>query len=308
VTESHHSGFVGIVGKPNVGKSTILNFYLGEKIAIVSPRPQTTRHRILGVLTREDAQVAFLDTPGLHEPEHALGRHMVETAKAVLDEADVLVAVIDACSGIRTEDERVFARVKDALKRSGPGQGTRSALLAINKADAVKKPRLLPLLQAGAEAKIFTECIPVSALQGEQMDVLLGRIIASLPEGPRWYPEEQRTDQSLTQRVGELIREQVLVHTRQEVPHAVAVLVEQMVDGERVTSIEATILVERTGQKAIIIGRGGSMLKQIGQVARGEVERLLGRKVYLGLWVKVAESWRRDEAMLRRLGYLGSSS
>lgn len=302
----YRSGFVGVVGKPNVGKSTIVNYYLGEKVAIVSPRPQTTRHRILGVLTRDDAQVLFLDTPGLHEPEHALGRYMLETAKAVIDEADVLVAVIDAQSGIRAEDERVFARVKSALARSDRGQGTRTALLAINKADAVKKPRLLPILDAAARSQIFAECIPVSALIGEQMDVLLERIIAFLPEGPHWYEAQQRTDQTPQQRIGELIREQVLLATRQEVPHSVAVLVEEITERDRLMSIEATILVERPGQKAIVIGRGGTMLKQVGQAARKEIERLLGRKVYLGLWVKVAEGWRSDERILRQLGYAGS--
>ena len=294
---SHRSGFVGLVGRPNVGKSTMLNYYLGEKIAIVSPHPQTTRHRILGVLTRPDAQAVFLDSPGLHEPEHTLGRHMLEIAKAVVDEADVLVAVIDGRTGVTEADERVFARVR----RTG-----RAALLAINKVDVVKKPRLLPMLESCAKTQVFAECIPVSARTGEQMDVLLSRIIARLPEGPRWYEPQQRTDQTALQRIGEFIREQVLLATRQEVPHAVAVLVDQVEARERVTVIQATILVERSGQKAIVIGRGGSQLKQIGQEARRELERLLGRKVHLGLWVKVAEDWRRDERVLRQLGLTGT--
>ena len=294
----HRSGFVGIIGRPNVGKSTLLNYYLREKVAIVSPTPQTTRHRILGVLTREDSQVMFLDTPGLHQPEHALGRYMVEVAKAVLEEVDVLVVMIDARRGITSEDERVFARVK---------QAKHPAVLAINKVDAVKKPRLLPLLEACAKTRLFTECIPVSALTGEQMDVLLKRVVAQLPEGPRWYEPEHRTDQTSTQRIAEFIREQVLLTTRQEVPHAVAVVVDQIEAGERVTSIQATIFVERPGQKAILIGRGGTMLKRIGQEARGHIERLLGRKVFLGLWVKVAEAWRSDEQHLSRFGYGGGA-
>ena len=292
----HRSGFVGIVGRPNVGKSTLLNYYLREKVAIVSPTPQTTRHRILGVLTREDAQVMFLDSPGLHRPEHALGRYMVEVAKAILDEVDVLVVMIDARRGVTSEDERVFARLK---------QANHPAVLAINKVDAVKKPRLLPLLEACAKTNLFTECIPVSALTGEQMDVLLERIVARLPEGPRWYEPEHRTDQTETQRIAECIREQVLLATRQEVPHAVAVVVDQVEAGERLTSIQATIFVERPGQKAILIGRGGTMLKRIGSNARGHLERFLGRKVFLGLWVKVAEEWRSDEQFLRRFGYGG---
>ena len=302
---TYRSGFVGIVGRPNVGKSTLLNFYLGEKLAIVSPRPQTTRHRILGVLTREDAQVTFLDTPGFHKPEHALGRYMLEVVKAVFDEADVLVTMIDASRGITEEDERVFEQVKQALRRAGPGEGKRHALLAINKVDRVKKPRLLPLIESCAKRQIFSECVPISALAGEQMGVLLERIIASLPEGPRWYEPQQRTDQTTTQLVSELIREQALLATREEVPHAIGVMVEQLEESERLVSIQATIIVERGGQKAIVIGRGGAMLKQIGQAARREIERLLGRKVYLGLWVKVIERWREDERALRQLGYAG---
>jgi len=290
----------------------MLNYYLREKIAIVSPRPQTTRRRLLGVLTREDAQVIFLDTPGIHEPRHMLGRYMLEAAKAAMDEADVLVAMIDGRAGITEADERVFARVRQALHQRGAGgpggrQPARAAFLAINKVDIVKKPRLLPLLEACAKTKVFSECVPVSARTGEQMDVLLERIIACLPEGPRWYGPEQRTDQTTHQLIGEFIREQVLLATRQEVPHAVAVLVEQVEERERVTAIHATILVERPGQKAIVIGRGGALLRQIGQGARQQLERLLGRKVHLGLWVKVAVDWRRDERVLRELGLTGAT-
>ncbi len=290
----YRSGFVGIIGRPNVGKSTILNYYLGEKIAITSPHPQTTRRRILGVLTRPDAQVMFLDSPGFHTPKHTLGRYMVEVAKAVLEEADVLVVVIDARAGLTEEDRRVFARLRHL---------ERPALLAINKVDLVKKPRLLPLLEECAGTRLFKECIPLSALTGEQMPVLLDRLMAYLPEGPRWYETEQRTDQSPNQRIAELIREHVLALTRQEVPHVIGVLVDEMQETKQLISIQATILVERPGQKAIIIGRAGQMLKQIGQAARKDIERLLGRKVFLGLWVKVAEAWRSDPRMLRQLGY-----
>ena len=290
------SGFVGLIGRPNVGKSTILNYYLGEKIAIISPHPQTTRHRIAGVLTREDAQVIFLDTPGLHKPQHALGRSMMEAAKAVIEDADVLVGVIDATAGVTPEDERVFERLQRARQ---------PALLAINKIDRVKKPRLLPVLEACAGLGLFRECIPICALTGEQMDRLLAAVLALLPEGPSWYEPHQRTDQTTKQRIAEFIREPILLATRQEVPHAVAVLVEGIRDAERVTVIEATILVEREGQKAILIGRGGAMLKRIGQAARGELERLLGRQVYLQLWVKLAQGWRSDERLLRELGYHG---
>jgi GTP-binding protein Era len=299
------SGFVGIIGCPNVGKSTLLNYYLGEAVAIVSPRPQTTRHRILGVLTREDAQLMLLDTPGLHDPAHALGRHMLEVAKAVMDEADVLVVMLDARRGITVEDERMFSLVRRSLRGEAAGRA-RHALLAVNKVDAVKKPLVLPLMDAGMRTRLFAECVPVSALTGDQMNVLLERIVAHLPEGPRWYEPEQRTDQTVQRRVAESVREQVLLATRQEVPHAVAVAVDQMEEGPRVLAVHATIFVERPGQKAIVIGKGGAMLKRIGQEARRRIERLVGRKVHLGLWVKVAEGWREDEQMLRRLGYTGA--
>ncbi|MBI4343807.1 MAG: GTPase Era [Candidatus Omnitrophica bacterium] len=289
------SGFVGLVGRPNVGKSTMLNWFVGEKVAIVSPHPQTTRHRIAGVLHRPGAQVIFLDTPGLHKPQHALGRSMVEAAKAVLEDADVLVAVIDA-RGLTPEDERVFERVQ---------RSRRPALLAINKIDLVKKPRLLPLLDACAKLGAFGECVPVCARSGEQMERLLERLIPLLPEGPSWYEPHQHTDQRVQQRIAELIREPILLATRQEVPHAVAVRLDELEEGDRLTRINATILVEREGQKAILIGRGGLMLKRIGQEARRHIEQLLGHQVYLQLWVKVAEDWRGDERMLRELGYRG---
>ena len=305
---AHRSGFVGIVGRPNVGKSTLLNYYLKEKVAIVSPKPQTTRHRILGALTRDDAQIIFLDTPGLQKPEHALGRHMQEVAKAVLEEADVLVVMIDGRVGVTEADEQVFARVREVVRRRVGGPGGPAVILAINKVDAVKKPRLLPLLEACAKTGLFADCVPVSALTGVQTDALLSCVIAHLPEGPRWYEPDQRTDQTPRRLVGEFVREQVLLATHQEVPHAVAVLVDNVEERERVTAIQATILVERQGQKAILIGRGGSMLKRIGTAARQQLERMLGRKVHLELWVKVAEQWREDERMLRELGYLDGGS
>lgn len=293
------SGTVGIIGRPNVGKSTMLNAWLGERLAIVSPHPQTTRHRILGVLTRPDAQVALLDSPGLSAPRHLLGRAMFRAAQAVFQEADVAVVTIDASRGLTREDHDVFEQAKRLCKREAPG----AILLAINKVDLVKKPLLLPLLAACDALGLFAECIPVSAKTGEQMDVLLERVIAHLPEGPPWYPPEQRTDQTAEQRMAESIREHILLATRQEVPHAVAVEIEQVEERERVTAIQATILVEREGQKAILIGRSGKMLTQIGRSARQQLERLLGRKVTLGLWVKVAPEWRDNAAILRRLGY-----
>lgn len=290
----YRSGFVGLSGKPNVGKSTLLNAFLGRKVSITSPRPQTTRTRILGILTRPDAQVIFLDSPGWHRPQHPLGRYMVAMARGIIEEADVLVAMLDATTGITQEDEWVFDEIRKAK---------RPALLAINKVDAVNKGLILPLLEQAAATGLFAEHIPVSATHGDNLDVLMAQLIARLPEGPRWYEPEQVTDQTTEQLIQEFIREQVLLATRQEVPYAIGVLLEEITRKETVIVIRATILVEREGQKAIVIGRQGQMLKHIGTEARKELERLLGDKVFLELWVKVARDWRTDISMLRQLGY-----
>ena len=289
------SGFVGLIGKPNVGKSTVLNYYLGRTISIASPRPQTTRSRILGILTRADAQVMFVDSPGWHKPQHSLGRYLIAVAKGVLDEADVVVTVVDVVAGLTKEDAWVFHEVR-RLRRP--------ALLALNKVDLVKKPRVLPVLEQCAALKLFEELIPISALKGDNMAVLLDEVIARLPTGPRWYEADQVTDQSTTQLCQELIRERVLHATRQEVPQAVAVMIEELTQKEGVTVIRATILVEREGQKAIVIGRQGQMLKRIGTEARQALYRWFGQKVFRELWVKVAEEWRHNPMTLRRLGYV----
>ena len=299
----YHSGFVGVIGKPNVGKSTIVNAFVGRKVSIVSPRPQTTRNRILGILTRPDAQVILIDTPGWHKPEHPLGRHMISVTKGVVEDVDVLLAVVDAAGRFTEEDEWVFEQVRRAK---------RPVLLALNKVDLVNKRLLLPLMARCAELKLFEELVPVSALTGDNMDRLLTQLIARLPQGPRWYEPDQSTDQSSEQLIREFIREQVLYATRQEVPQAVAVLLDELTTKEPpagrpnapgLTLIRATILVEREGQKAIVIGKQGRALKQIGTAARLELERWLGRKVFLELWVKVAKQWRADPSILRELGY-----
>ena len=293
-TADYRSGFIGIIGKTNVGKSTLLNRFLGHKVSITSPRAQTTRYRVLGILTRPDAQAMFIDSPGWHKPEHPLGQYLLRVAQHVVDEVDILLVVIDAVSGIRTEDEWVFEHVR---------QAKRPAILAVNKVDAVKKPMLLPLLERCEETKLFQELVPISAKEGENVDPLLELLISRLPLGPRWYEADQITDQTTEQMIRELIREQALLATRQEVPHAMAVLVDQVEEKDRVTVIHATILVERPGQKAIIIGKRGAMLKQIGQASRLEIERWLGRRVYLQLWVKVVEGWRQKSTILKELGY-----
>ena len=293
------SGFVGIVGRPNVGKSTILNHYLGRTISIATPVPQTTRHKILGILSRPDAQVIFVDTPGIHDPMHALGKYMVRTAMAVLEEVDLLLAVVDARRGLQLEDRRVLEAVKTAK---------RPAFFVANKIDGVKhKAKVLPLIEEAQRFGCFRDYFPVSALRGDQMDVLLQHIVQALPPGPSWYEASQRTDRSMEFQIGELIREQVLRHTRQEVPHAVAVQVERVEDKpeQGVQVIYATIVAERDTQKGILIGKGGQLLKAIGEAARHQIETLVGRRVFLQLWVKAAGEWRDDPQQLKEFGYTG---
>ena len=294
---SFRSGFVGIVGRPNVGKSTILNYFLGMTISIVTAVPQTTRHKILGILTRQDAQVIFVDTPGIHDPLHALGKGMVRTALAVLTDADLLLHVIDARRGWLLEDRRVLEAVQASR---------RPAFFVVNKVDAVKhKARVLPLIDEAQRANYFRDYFPVSALRGDQMDVLLQHIVQALPEGPLLYEASQVTDRSLRFQIGELIREQVLRQTWEEVPHAVAVQVEMMEEKpeQRLSVIHATIYVERETQKGILIGKGGRQLKQIGEAARHQIESLVGRRVFLQLWVKAVGEWRNDPMRLKELGY-----
>jgi GTP-binding protein Era len=291
----HRSGFVAVLGQPNVGKSTLMNAYLGEKIAIVSPKPQTTRNRLLGILTRDDAQVVFMDTPGIHQPLHKLGEYMVETAVRTIPDADLALFLVDVSRSPSAEDLQIADLLRD--------QEELPVLLLLNKIDLLAPGRdgyapAYRALLADAPA-LF-----ISALQGEGLDELLERIIASLPHGPRYFPEEQLTDQQLRFIVAELIREAVLYHTHQEVPHAVAVRVEDFKErSPTLTYISANVFVERGTQKGIILGERGRMIKRIGAGARREIERLLGTKVYLELWVKVKKKWRKDEAELRRLGY-----
>ena len=291
----YHSGFIGLIGKPNVGKSTMLNYFLERKIAITSPVPQTTRHRLLGILTRPDAQIVFIDSPGWHKPEHPLGRHMATVTKGVLEEADILTVVIDATSGITKDDEHIF----DHLRRL-----KRPALLAVNKMDLINKPKVLPLLEQCAALNLFQDQIPISAVTGDNMPTLLNELVTRLPQGPRWFEPDQVTDQTTELMIREFIREGALQATRQEVPHAVGVLLDELTDKGTLTVIHATILVEREGQKAILIGKKGQMLKKIGTACRGELERWLGHRVFLGLWVKVAKDWRNNPVILQELGYL----
>ncbi len=289
------SGYVAIVGRPNVGKSTLLNALLGEKVSITSPKPQTTRWQILGIKTRKDAQLIYLDTPGLHhEEKRAMNRYLNRIASATIADADVIVFLIDATRWNK-EDELVLKKLQ---------QTDRPVILAINKIDLLAdKAALLPLINKLKDKLSFAAMIPISALDKDNLDHLEAEIAKLLPEGPVLFPEDQLTDKSLRFQVAEIIREKLILATEEELPYTTTVEIEQFVEGEKLTEIGAVIWVERQGQKVIIIGKKGARLKKIGIQARREIEKLVGMKVFLRLWVKVKADWTDDERALRSLGY-----
>ena len=293
---SFKSGFVGILGAPNVGKSTLLNQLLGQKIAITSEKPQTTRHRILGVAHRPGAQLIFLDTPGIHQASTPLNIRMVDVALKVLGDVDVVVFMTDAASPDNVSDQIILQSVK---KKSVP------VILVINKIDLINKEALLPLIEHWRDAYPFRAVVPISALQGVQVDVLLSEMVAVLPEGPPYYTEESVTDLPERFIAAEMIREKVFRLTSREIPYGVAVTVESFKRRQEkdLVDVQATIHVERDSQKPIIIGKRGRMLKQIGEQARHDIEHLVGCKVFLKLWVRVQKKWTRDEKAIRRFGY-----
>jgi GTP-binding protein Era len=286
-------GFVAIVGRPNVGKSTFVNRLVGTKVSIVSDKPQTTRNRILAVVDRPGGQLVLFDTPGIHRPEHRMNKLMVETAIRSLGLVEVVFWVVDVTQGWGPGERYI----RDALKRAG-----RPVLLGINKIDLVPKPRVLPVIDRFRNTLDLVEIIPLSALSGDGVELAGARLLAQLPESERLYPEDFLTDRPERFFVGEMIREQILRLTRQELPYTTGVLVESFKEGPPLVRIEASILAERESQKAILIGRGGAMLKHIGSEARREIEAFLGTKVYLGLYVKVRERWREDARLLDALG------
>jgi GTP-binding protein Era len=293
----HKSGFAAIVGKPNVGKSTLVNLYVGHKVAITSDKPQTTRRVIRGILTRPDAQVIFVDTPGIHRPMHALGKFMVRSAVETLDDVDVVVFLVDGSRMPSSEDEEIAELLNERT--------TAPILLALNKMDLLKRERVGEVTEAYWSLVKYADWMRISATRSENIDKLLNMIVERLPAGPPLFPEDEITDQPMQSLASELIREQILKNTRQEIPHAIAVSIEEWEErSENLTYIAASVWVEKQSQKAIVIGERGAMLKRIGQAAREEIEAWVGHQIYLDITVKVREKWRRDERLLRELGYV----
>ncbi|SHI98292.1 GTPase Era [Parasporobacterium paucivorans] len=290
------SGFVTLIGRPNVGKSTLMNRMIGQKIAITSNKPQTTRNKIQTVLTREEGQIIFLDTPGIHKAKNKLGEYMVDVATGTLSEVDVILWLVEPDTQVGPGDEKIAERL----------QGLKTpVILVINKTDMVKKEEMLPVIDAFRKIYDFAEIVPISAKEGFHVDVLTDLIFDHLPEGPQFYDEDTITDQPLRQIVAELIREKALHVLNEEVPHGIAVTIESMKSRPKggITDIEATIVCEKDSHKGIIIGKKGEMLKKIGTNARFEIEKTLDRKVNLQLWVKVKKDWRDSDFLLKNFGY-----
>ena len=291
----HKSGFIAVIGRPNVGKSTLINQLIGQKIAIMSDKPQTTRSRILCVLTQPDAQIVLLDTPGVHKPASKLGEYMDRSILNTLKEVDAVFFVADASEKPGPGERFIMERLEKTRK---------PVILVLNKIDLVTKDELLPIIAAYSKDREFSAVVPISALDEENLDALLAEAKKHLPEGPAYYPEDMVTDQPERLIAAELVREKVLSLTRDEVPHSVAVDVDEMTTRNNDdVYIRATIYVERESQKGIVIGHKGAMLKEIGRLARPDIEMMLGGKVYLDLWVKVRKDWRNRDAILKSLGF-----
>ena len=297
-----HSGFVCILGRPNAGKSTLLNALVGEKLAIVSPKPQTTRNRILGIVQipkqkkKAGGQIVLIDTPGVHEPDTSLGRKMMSEVREALEGCDLLLLIVDV--------SRKFGQADQAVLQMAKRSGT-PVFLLLNKIDLFRnnKDKLLPIIDEYQKLHAFKEIIPLSARKPEGLDVLLERVISVLPEGPHYFPEDQVTDQPARFMVAEIIREQVLAETSEEVPYATTVLVEQFEEGAKLTRIAAAIYCEREGQKRILIGKQEQMLKKIGTAARMQIEKMVGTRVFLELFVKVSPDWRESHTFIEELDW-----
>lgn len=295
------SGMVAIVGPPNAGKSTLMNNLLGQKISIVTPKPQTTRNRILGVVNEENYQMVLLDTPGLHKSRVPLNQEMVKIAMDSLSEVDVVLFLIDISlpipEKVRKEKEKEFSEVMKQVKCP--------AIMVLNKVDLLEKERLLPMIEAYSSLFPFKAVIPLSALRGDGTDILINQILELLPMGPRYFPEDIPTDATERFLVAEIIREKVFLQTGQEIPYSTAVTIESFKEDpeKKMVTIHATIVLERDSQKGIVIGKGGKKLKSIGMAARIDIEKLIGEKVLLKLWVKIKKKWSQDERFLKELGF-----
>jgi GTPase len=289
------SGIVAVVGRPNVGKSTLVNALVGQKVSIVSDKPQTTRRGLRAILTTDRAQAAFTDTPGFHKPRTELGARLNDVVGDAVEGVDVIVHVVDAAAGIGRGDAYVYEQ------RVRPHRSP--AICAVNKVDVVGHRRVVPQLAEAGELGAFAEIVPISAKAGTGIDRLRALILDLLPEGPALYPTDAVSDQPLDERLAEIVREQALHVTRQEVPHSITVVVEDLEPGDDLTSVHASLIVERDSQKGIVIGKAGRTLRTIGSRAREEMERVLGTKVFLDLHVKVVKEWQRDPKALERLGY-----
>ena len=290
-----HSGYVAIIGKPNVGKSTLLNAFLGQKLSIVTPKAQTTRNRITGILTEENYQIIFLDTPGIFEPSYKLQQHMVKSALRTASEADILLLMAEAYTSADKFEREIFGKIKNVRKKT---------IMALNKVDKTPKETLLPLIAAYHEQFDLEEVVPISALTGDGVPELLDIIVRSLPVGDMYYPEDQLSDMPERFFIAEIIREKLFMQTQQEIPYSTTVQAEEVKERKNGRLyVRATIYVERDSQKGIVIGKNGKMLKKIGQMARTEIEKLMDAAVYLDLWVKVKSDWRDKERELREFGY-----
>lgn len=287
------SGFVSLIGRPNSGKSTLLNRFVGEKVSIVTDKPQTTRNIIRGIVTRPEGQIVLLDTPGIHKPIHRMNERMMKYVRDAMSEVDLLLLLVDASASFGRGDEFTLELVKPLSVKK---------ILLPNKIDRIAKKDLLPLIDHYSKLAAFDEVIPISALNGENVEMLLQQIFKYLPEGPQYYPADQITDQQERGLAAEIIREKLIVATRDELPYSTAVVIDRFEEGEKIHRIYASIFVDRESQKAIVIGKGGEVLKAVGTEARKEMESFFGRKVFLELHVKLKKGWRDNEEALRSLG------
>lgn len=294
MTEHFKSGFAAIIGMPNVGKSTLLNKIIGQKISIISEKPQTTRNKILAVYTTDEEQIIFTDTPGIHRPHNKLDQFMMNVANESMNETDVLLFVVDASGSIHDTERRIARNI---------GKTGIPCILVMNKIDNVKKEQLLPMIADYSSMHDFEAIVPISAKTGDGIDILLNNIREYIDEGPMFYDEDTVTDQPERQIAAEIIREKMLWLLQNEVPYGVAIEITKMQEKENITNIYATVYCEKAGHKGIIIGKNGDMLKKVGSLARTDIEKMLGKKVYLEMWVKIKPDWRNSDYLVKNFGY-----